>query len=113
VFGALAVLGVALMVMAAVSLPETLPAGRRRLAGVRPTLGAYREIIGDRRFILLALVTGLSFGAMFSYVSGSSFVSSSGSRASRWRPSLWPAWQASFCRPPAPGGSPGSSSRSW
>ncbi|MBA9003007.1 multidrug effflux MFS transporter [Thermomonospora cellulosilytica] len=73
VFGALAVLGVALMVMAAVSLPETLPAGRRR-AGVGRTLGAYRTILGDRRFVLLALVTGLSFGAMFSYVSGSSFV---------------------------------------
>lgn len=74
VFGALAVLGAALMVVAATSLPETLPAERRRSGGFAQVGDRYRSILRDVGFVSLALVTGLTFGAMFAYVSGSSFV---------------------------------------
>ncbi|MBE1878809.1 multidrug effflux MFS transporter [Myceligenerans pegani] len=74
VFGVLALLGVLVMLVAGSGLPETLPADRRRPAGIGATLGAYRSILGDTRFVLFALATGLSFGALFAYVAGSSFV---------------------------------------
>lgn len=74
VFGALAVLGVALMIVAATALPETLPPQRRRPAGAREVLAAYRSVFSDPGFLVLTLVTGLGFGTVFSYGSGSSFV---------------------------------------
>jgi DHA1 family bicyclomycin/chloramphenicol resistance-like MFS transporter len=74
VFGALAIIGAVLMVVAAVSLPETLPVRRRRRAGLRPVLAAYRGLLRDGEFMVLGLVAGLAMSALFSYVSGSSFV---------------------------------------
>jgi DHA1 family bicyclomycin/chloramphenicol resistance-like MFS transporter len=74
VFGALAAVGVLLLLVGGFGLTETLPVSRRQPAGIGQTLSAYRSILRDMRFILFALVTGLSFGALFSYVAGSSFV---------------------------------------
>jgi DHA1 family bicyclomycin/chloramphenicol resistance-like MFS transporter len=74
VFGALALLGAALIVLAAVALPETLPPERRLAAGARQSVGAYRSVLGDGRFVLLTAATALTFAAAFSFVSGSSFV---------------------------------------
>lgn len=74
VFGALAVLGVGLIVVASAALPETLSPQQRRPAGPAQVWRTYRTILGDGGFVLLALVTGMAFGAMFSYVAGSSFV---------------------------------------
>lgn len=74
IFAALALLGVLLTLLAGFGLPETLPAARRRPTGIGGTLQAYPLILGDTRFVLFTLVTGLSFGALFSYVAGSSFV---------------------------------------
>lgn len=74
VFGVLALLGVALMVVAATSLPESLPPQRRRPASVAQTLRTYRSILSDGQFVALAVATGLGFGAILSYISGSSFV---------------------------------------
>ncbi len=74
VFGALAVLGTALIAVAAFGLPETLPRERRRSGAVRQVLGAYRFILADADFVVLTLVSGLAFGTVFAYISGSSFV---------------------------------------
>lgn len=74
VFGALAVLGIALMVGAAAALPETHPPQRRPPAGLAQVWHGYQSILRDGQFVLLALAGGLTFGAMFSYVAGSSFV---------------------------------------
>jgi DHA1 family bicyclomycin/chloramphenicol resistance-like MFS transporter len=74
VFVALAVLGVILLIVGALALPETLPPARRRRGGVVGTLRDYRSILRDRRFVGLVLVAGLAMGALFAYVSGSSFV---------------------------------------
>ncbi len=74
VFAALALLGLAVTVLAAVALPETLPASRRRTGGVPATLRTYRGLLADRTFVALVLVSGLNASALFAYVAGSSFV---------------------------------------
>ena len=74
VFGALAALGALLLLLAARALPETLPPSRRRPATVAGTLRAYRGLLRDGTYVGLVLVTGSAMGALFAYVSGSSFV---------------------------------------
>ncbi|MCL1870370.1 MAG: Bcr/CflA family efflux MFS transporter [Promicromonosporaceae bacterium] len=73
-FATLALLGAGLLGVAAFALPETLPADRRRSARVGSSVRAYRSILGDAPFVLLALATGAGFAASFSYVAGASFV---------------------------------------
>lgn len=74
IFVALGIFGVAIGVMAALALPETLPPARRRRPDLRTTLASYRTILSDRTFVGLVLVSSLGMAAIFSYVSGSSFV---------------------------------------
>ncbi len=74
VFAVLALTGVALLTAAALGLPETLPPGRRRAGGLRDTAAVARQLLADRRFIRYGLASGLAFGAMFAYISGSPFV---------------------------------------
>jgi MFS transporter, DHA1 family, multidrug resistance protein len=74
VFGALAVLGALMLLMAAKALPETLPPSRRRTGGVVGTARAYRGLLRDRSYVGLVLVAGTAMAALFAYVSGSAFV---------------------------------------
>ncbi len=74
IFLVLAVFGIAIAVMAAVALPETLPPERRQRPDVRTTLTTYRSILRDRSFVGLVFVASSSMAAVFAYVSGSSFV---------------------------------------
>ncbi|WP_216210616.1 multidrug effflux MFS transporter [Amycolatopsis aidingensis] len=74
VFAGLAVLGVLLMLVAMFALRETLPPERRRAAGVLPVLRTYGSLLLDREFVVLALVAALGMSALFSYISGASFV---------------------------------------
>jgi DHA1 family bicyclomycin/chloramphenicol resistance-like MFS transporter len=74
IFAVLAAYGVLLIVVGARMLPETLPPERRRSSGVRGTLRGYRELFGDRTYVGLVLVAGLTMAGLFSYVSGSAFV---------------------------------------
>ncbi len=74
VFVALAAFGVALSIVAAIGLPETLPVERRRKGGAAGTLQVYRALLRDRTFVGLAAVAGLAMAALFAYVAGSSFV---------------------------------------
>ena len=74
VFGALAVLGALMLLMAARALPETLPPSRRRTGGVLGTARAYRGLFRDRSYVGLVLVAGTAMAALFAYVSGSAFV---------------------------------------
>lgn len=74
VFAVLAALGVALLLVAIFLLKETLPPEKRRTGAVRPVLATYRSLVLDREFVVLALVAALGMSALFSYVSGSSFV---------------------------------------
>ncbi|TCP48455.1 DHA1 family bicyclomycin/chloramphenicol resistance-like MFS transporter [Tamaricihabitans halophyticus] len=74
VFGVLAVLGVVLLVVGFFALKETLPPEKRRSGEIRPVLRTYRSLITDWEFVALALTAAMAMSALFSYVSGSSFV---------------------------------------
>lgn len=74
VFAVLALLGAVLLLVAIFLLKETLPPERRRTSEFRPVLRTYRMLVTDRQFVVLALVAALGMSALFSYVSGSSFV---------------------------------------
>jgi DHA1 family bicyclomycin/chloramphenicol resistance-like MFS transporter len=74
VFAVLALLGGALLLVAIFLLKETLPPERRRTSAIRPVLRTYKMLVSDRQFVVLALVAALGMSALFSYVSGSSFV---------------------------------------
>ena len=74
VFIVLAIL-VTLMLLAVVTgLGETLPPARRQSGELSTTLATFRRLLTNRLFVGYALSCGLSFAAMFSYISGSPFV---------------------------------------
>ncbi|GHF20481.1 Bcr/CflA family drug resistance efflux transporter [Amycolatopsis deserti] len=74
VFVVLAVFGALLLVAAALAMPETLPAQRRRPARIGSTLRGYAGLLRDRSFVGYALSAGLMFAGLFAYISASSFV---------------------------------------
>jgi MFS transporter, DHA1 family, multidrug resistance protein len=74
VFAVLLALGVLLLVAAAFGLPETLTPGRRRTGGLRRTARDLAGILRDRPYLGYVLTLGLAWAAMFSYISGASFV---------------------------------------
>ncbi|TDD83968.1 Bcr/CflA family efflux MFS transporter [Actinomadura rubrisoli] len=74
VFAVLAGIGVALYLAALLLLKETLPPEGRETGGTRATLATFRELAADRAFAGYGLALALSFGAMFTYISGSPFV---------------------------------------
>jgi MFS transporter, DHA1 family, multidrug resistance protein len=74
VFLVLAALSLILLVAVLLWLPETLPQERRQAAGIRPMISAFQMLLTDRLFIGYGLSAGLAFGAMFTYIAGSSFV---------------------------------------
>lgn len=74
VFTVLALIGVVLLLASARWLPETWPPATRRPGGLNAVLADTRTLTADVRFLRLVLATGLAFGAMFAYISGSSFV---------------------------------------
>ena len=74
VFALLAAYGVVVLALGALGLRETLPAERRHRGGVTDSLRTYRGLLRDRRYVGLIVVAGLTMAALFTYVSGSSFV---------------------------------------
>ncbi len=73
VFWVLAAIGAVLLV-AALSQPESLPGPRRRAAGGGALLRVLRAVLRDRTFLVPALVLGLGSCALFSYIAMGSFV---------------------------------------
>ncbi|MFY9921955.1 MAG: multidrug effflux MFS transporter [Mycobacterium sp.] len=74
VFAALVVLAGALLLVAALALPETLPPSHRRPLRVRGIAATYAELLRDKRFVILVLVAGLGMSGLFAYIAGASFV---------------------------------------
>jgi DHA1 family bicyclomycin/chloramphenicol resistance-like MFS transporter len=74
IFAVLAVVSALIAVGVFVGLRETLPAARRSTQGLRTTLATMRALLRDRWFLGHGLAGGLAFGALFAYISGSSFV---------------------------------------
>jgi MFS transporter, DHA1 family, multidrug resistance protein len=70
-FAILAVVAAAILFAVVLWLHETLPRERRARAGDGVGFGA---LLRDRLFVAYAVVLGLSFASMFTYISGSSFV---------------------------------------
>jgi MFS transporter, DHA1 family, multidrug resistance protein len=74
VFAVLVVLAGALLLLAALALPETLPAAHRRPLRVRGILATYGELLGDARFVILVLVAALGMSGLFAYIAAAPFV---------------------------------------
>ena len=74
IFVVLAVLAALIALAVAAGLRETLPPERRSHQGLARTLATMRDLLRDRWFLGHALAGGLAFGALFAYISGSSFV---------------------------------------
>ena len=74
IFLSLSILSALIAVLAAVGLRETLPPERRSTSGLRRTVQTMAGLLRDRSFVGYALAGGLTFGALFAYISGSSFV---------------------------------------
>ena len=74
VFAALVVLAGALLLLAALALPETLPVRHRRPLKVRSIAATYLELLRDARFVILVLVAALGMSGLFAYIAGASFV---------------------------------------
>jgi MFS transporter, DHA1 family, multidrug resistance protein len=73
IFVALAAVAAVIAAGAALGLRETLPPERRSANGLRQTLATMQRLLRDRGFVGHALAGGLAFGALFAYISGSSF----------------------------------------
>lgn len=74
VFATLVVLAGGLLLLAALALPETLPASHRRPLRVRSIAATYVEVLRDARFVILVLVAALGMSGLFAYIAGASFV---------------------------------------
>ncbi|MEO8688084.1 MAG: Bcr/CflA family multidrug efflux MFS transporter [Solirubrobacteraceae bacterium] len=74
IFLSLSILSALIAVIAALGLRETLPPERRIPSGLRRTVQTMGTLLRDRSFLGHALAGGLTFGALFAYISGSPFV---------------------------------------
>lgn len=74
IFVLLFVIGILVMVGVLCTLPETLKVTNNEVLMLGQTFKGLGAMFGKRQFILIALTQGLIFGALFSYISASSFV---------------------------------------
>lgn len=73
VFVVLAAVGVAILI-GSFTLPESLPAAKRRAGGLRSTGQAFGLLVRERDFVRFTLASGLACCALFVYIAGSPFV---------------------------------------
>ncbi|WP_421992976.1 Bcr/CflA family multidrug efflux MFS transporter [Roseococcus sp.] len=74
IFWFLAGVGALALVCCTLFLPETLTPAKRQRSSVLAILASYLSLLRDRRFMATAMVSGLTMGGMFAYISGSPFV---------------------------------------
>ena len=74
IFVVLAVYGAVMLVCSLFLLPETLPKARRAERGSTTIWQRYGQVFGDRVFIGVLIIGGMSFSGLFSYLSASSFL---------------------------------------
>lgn len=74
VFAVLAGVGVVVLLVVVVALPETVPRSRRVPARLGSTLRRYRDLLGEGSFVAYAVIFSIVFGGLFVYVGASSFV---------------------------------------
>jgi MFS transporter, DHA1 family, multidrug resistance protein len=74
IFYFLCALGLAIVTIISIRLPETLPAEKRIPSSLGGTVKAMGGLFKDRSFIGYALIVGFVHGGSFAYVSGTPFV---------------------------------------
>jgi DHA1 family bicyclomycin/chloramphenicol resistance-like MFS transporter len=74
VFFVLTAVGVLLVLAVLAKVPESLPPARRNAGGLGSTFRAMGGLLGRRTFVGYVLTLGFSTAALFTYISGSSFV---------------------------------------
>lgn len=72
VFWVLAAYGGLIVVLVVTLIVESRPPSERTVGGLNAVFQAYGRVLGDRIYVGVALVAGLSFGGLFSYVASSS-----------------------------------------
>lgn len=70
----LAIYGIIVVVAVSLFIVETLPPGRRSIAGHSTVRDRYRSVFSDRVFVGVAVIGGMSFSGLFAYLSASSFL---------------------------------------
>ncbi len=78
IFVILAVISTLVIIGTARFLPETLPPSRRRPASPSALAATVGGLLRDRVYVGLIIMSGLTFAALFTYVSGSTFVLQNG-----------------------------------
>ena len=73
-FAAMALIAASLLAAAMLRLRETIPARNPDAMKLAPMLANYREILRSRAFLAYALSAAASYGGLFAFISGSSFV---------------------------------------
>lgn len=73
-FGALAILGALIFVLVWRVVPESLAVAQRHQGGLVHAAGAYRELLGDWRFMRQVLTGAFAFATLFAYISAAPFV---------------------------------------
>ncbi|HEY0259357.1 MAG TPA: multidrug effflux MFS transporter [Lacisediminihabitans sp.] len=74
IFVFLIVYGIVVVLAAVFFIVETLPPERRRDLGHSTARARYGAIFGDRIFVGVAIIAGMSFSGLFAYLSSSSFL---------------------------------------
>ncbi|MFC6260944.1 multidrug effflux MFS transporter [Levilactobacillus fujinensis] len=78
IFILLAIIGIIIAAAVAVGLHESLPVDKRQTGGFSASLAAMGKLTVQPSFWPLILATGLVYGALFSYISASTFVFQTG-----------------------------------
>ena len=74
IFWVLSAVGVACAAAVAWGLPESLPREKRVTGGIGLVLRNYAGLLTDRRFLGAVIAAGFTLGALFAYLTASSFV---------------------------------------
>ncbi|MGN6324333.1 multidrug effflux MFS transporter [Pseudolysinimonas sp.] len=82
VFWCLAAYGAVILVAALLLIRETLPPELRRMSGHSTVGQRYRALFGDRVFVGVAIIGGMTFSGLFAYLSSSPFILQDGYRLS-------------------------------
>ena len=73
-FVCVAVYGLVALLLAGTALDESLPVARRGASDPRSVVARYRQVLGDRSFVGVALIGGLMVSGVFAYMTSSSFL---------------------------------------
>ena len=74
IFLFLAAIGVVLLAGVLIFFGETLPLDQRTTGGLRQTARDFKELLSNRLFVGAVLISGLSYAALFAYLSGATYI---------------------------------------